>query len=201
MGFQHLTYPVPLRPWAAEKLWHPAWKGQSAAIVVPVVNFTQGPSGLAYCPGTGLGSNYEHYFLVCDFKGEGGGIHSLSVRPNGASFELVNPAHFIWRIPATDVEFAPDGSVYDCTWNGNINAQSKAYIYKIIDPRVSGDPLVAKTQRAIAGGMTRRNETQLTQWLGHPDLRVRREAQFELVERGAPSVSSLPSEIGTRQMF
>ena len=191
VGYQHLTYPVPLGPWTTEKLWYPAWKGQSAAIVPPVANLTQGPSGLAYYPGTGLGTNYENHFLVCDFKGEGGGIHSLSVRPKGASFELVDPAHFVWRIPATDVEFAPDGSVYACTWNGNINAQSKAYIYRITDPRVSGDPLVAETKRVIAEGMTGRNETQLTQWLGHPDLRVRREAQFELAERGAPSIAAL----------
>ncbi len=190
VGFQHLTYPVPLGPWTTEKLWHPSWKGQSAAIVPPVANFTQGPSGLAYYPGTGLGSNYENHFLVCDFKGENGGIHSVSIRPKGASFEMVDPAHFVWRIPATDVEFGPDGSVYACTWNGNINAQSKAYIYKITDPRVSGDPVVAETRRVIGEGMTRRSETQLIQWLGHADLRVRREAQFELAERGASSVAA-----------
>ena len=190
VGFQHLIYPVPLGPWNTEKLWHPSWKGQSAAIVPPVANITQGPSGLAYYPGTGLSSGYENHFLVCDFKGENGGIHSLSVRPNGASFELVDASHFLWRIPATDVEFGPDGSVYASTWNGDVNVQSKAYLYKVTDPHASADRGVTETRRLIAEGMTSRDVAELTQWLGHPDLRVRREAQFELADRGTSSVAA-----------
>ncbi len=188
VGFQHLTYPVLLGAWNAEKMWHPSWKGQSAAIVPPVANVSQGPSGIAYYPGTGLSAKFENHFLVCDFKNEAGGILSLSVRPKGASFELTDPAHFLWHIPASDVEFGSDGSVYACTWNGNIGTNSSGNIYKITDPVAVTNPLVAETQRLIGEGMSKRSETELATLLGHADLRVRREAQFELADRGMDSV-------------
>ena len=191
VGFQHLTYPVLLGAWNAEKMWHPSWKGQSAALVPPVANVSQGPSGVAYYPGTGLNSNFENHFLVCDFKNEAGGILSLSVRPKGASFELTDSAHFLWRIPASDVEFGTDGSVYACTWNGNIGTNSSGNIYKITDPVAVTNPRVAETRRLIAEGMSKRSEAELATLLNHADLRVRREAQFELADRGMGSVSVL----------
>ncbi|MBC7979493.1 MAG: PQQ-dependent sugar dehydrogenase, partial [Armatimonadetes bacterium] len=191
VGFQHVTYPIVLGPWNSEKLWHPSWKGQSAAIVPPIANFAQGPSGVAYYPGTGMGAEFEDKFLVCDFLGDNGGIHSLSVQPKGASFELTGSSHFVWRIPATDVEFGPDGSVYACTWNGNVDAQSLAYIYKISNPLSDVDTQVSETQRLLAEGMSRRSDMELAKWLDHKDMRIRREAQFGLVERGLAAVTTL----------
>ena len=188
VGFQHLTYPVLLGAWNAEKMWHPSWKGQSAALVPPVANVSQGPSGVAYYPGTGLGTNFDNHFLVCDFKNEAGGILTLSARPKGASFELTDQAHFLWRIPASDVEFGTDGSVYACTWNGNIGTNSSGNIYKITDPVAVTNSLVAETRRLIGEGMSKRSKEELATLLNHADLRVRREAQFELADRGMNSV-------------
>lgn len=55
---------------------------------------------------------------------------------------------------------------------------------------MGGDPLVAGTKLVIALGMTRWNETQLTPWHGHLDLRVRREVHFERAECGAPTMAA-----------
>ena len=41
-------------PFNREKIWHPQNPDQPAYIVPPITNFADGPSGLAYYPGTGL---------------------------------------------------------------------------------------------------------------------------------------------------
>ena len=52
-------------PWNREQLWHPKHDGQPAYIVPPICNFADGPSGLTYYPGTGLGDEYrKHVFPV-----------------------------------------------------------------------------------------------------------------------------------------
>ena len=72
-------------PWNEEKMWHPEHAGQPAFLVPPIANFTNGPSGLTYNPGVGLGKRWDDCFFLCDFRGTSSqsGVWALRARPRG----------------------------------------------------------------------------------------------------------------------
>src|SRR5207253_1269678 len=61
-------------------------------------------------------------------------------------------------------------------------------IYAISDPQHEHDPIIAETKSLIGSDWTKKSAEELARLLGHPDWRVRLEAQFTLAERGAASV-------------
>ena len=187
IGYQHLNKPVALGPWTSEKTWFPAHPEQSGHIVPPVANLAQGPSGVAAHPGTGVPVSYTGQFLVCDYLGEGGGIHSVNVNRKGAGYEMQAPGKLLWKSGANDVDFAPDGSVVFSTWTGGISLDSGGGLYSLKSPGLSADPLARSTSEILKLEPSKMELQVLGQWLNHPDMRVRRQAQFELVKRGKVS--------------
>ncbi|RLT08492.1 MAG: hypothetical protein DWI24_10845 [Planctomycetota bacterium] len=187
IGYQHLNKPVPLGPWTSEKTWFPAHPEQSGHIVPPVASLAQGPSGVAAHPGTGVPVSYTGQFLVCDYLGEGGGIYSVNVNRKGAGYEMQAPGKFLWKSGANDVDFAPDGSVVFCTWTGGISLDAGGGLYRVQSPGLSSDPLARSTAEILKLDPSKMEMQVLGQWLNHPDMRVRRQAQFELVKRGKNS--------------
>ncbi len=190
IGYQFLERPYSRGPFNAEKLWHPQHAGQSASIVPPIANVANGPSGLAYYPGTGLPEEYAGHFFLVDFKGGAGnsGVHSFAVRPKGASFELVDQKQFAWNILATDVEFGPDAGLFVSDWVHGWDLTGKGRIYRLHQPEVSAAAAAMDTGKLIRAGMSRRSTRELSALLGHPDMRVRQSAQFALARKGSPSV-------------
>jgi quinoprotein glucose dehydrogenase len=134
-------------PFNREKIWHPAHSGQAAYIVPPVRNLGDGPSGLTYYPGTGLGDEYRGSFFLCDFRGNPGKsvIHTFKVQPKGAGFEVVDLKPFSSRILATDADFGPDGALYVSDWVNGWNGLGKGRLYRISNPEAMAD---AKNQEA-----------------------------------------------------
>ena len=193
MGFQYLESPVSRGPWNAEKLWYPQWKGQAAYIVPPLVNLSDGPSGLTYNPGvTLLPKKYDKHFFLADFRGSSGtsGLRSFTVRPHGAAFELGESEQFLWGVLATDVDFGPDGALYVSDWVEGWNLTGKGRIYKLSDPSVDGKA-AGEVKKLIAEGFDKRPIEELTQLLAHADQRVRQEAQFALTDLGEKAISPL----------
>ena len=184
IGYQHLNVPVALGAWTSEKIWHPAHREQAGHIVPPVANLAQGPSGVAAHPGTGLSSQFTGQFLVCDYLGEGGGVHAVSVRRKGAGFEMLPPSKFLWSTPANDIDFAPDGAVLFTTWTGGISPQSGGALYRVESPGLRQDPPSQSTAAILKADPAKSDLENLGALLEHPDMRVRRQAQFELVRRG-----------------
>ena len=183
MAFQYL----PDRgPWNRQMLWLPYREGQPAYIVPPIANIGDGPSGIAYYPGTGLAKHYRGNFFMCDFRGEAGqsGVRTFKLRPRGASFELFDSEIFLWNCLATDVEFGPDGSVYVSDWVEGWDGVNKGRIYRLTDSQAQQDKIVAEVKSLLATGMQKRNQEKLLMLLEHPDYRVRLEAQLELAVRG-----------------
>jgi quinoprotein glucose dehydrogenase len=193
IGYQFLERPNQRGPWNAEKLWHPQFEGQAAYIVPPITNFTDGPSGLSYYPGTGLPDDYRGHFFLVDFRGGGvnSGVHTFALKPKGASFELVEPRHFLWGVLATDCQFGVDGGLYVSDWVQGWDTTGKGRIYRVHDPAVDKTEVVLETKRLIAEGMARRSLKELTALLAHPDQRVRQEAQFALADKGVPVLKTL----------
>ena len=183
MGYQYLDFPMARGPWNAEKVWIPRWDGQANYILPPLLNISDGPSGLTHDPGTGLPAKYRDHFFLADFRGSSSnsGIRTWANKPKGASFELVDPEQFLWSVLATDVDFGPDGSLYVTDWTNGWNKPMKGRIWKVTPDET--DPNVAPTQKLIAEGMTGRPVAELAQLLGYVDQRVRLEAQYELAER------------------
>ncbi|MEO5803585.1 MAG: HEAT repeat domain-containing protein [Verrucomicrobiota bacterium] len=193
VGYQHPPLGYDLVPWMAEKLWVPHFDGQAAYIVPPIANLDDGPSGLVYYPGTGLPAKYHGHFFLCQFKGTvaKSGIQTFSVKPSGASFELVKSEPFLWNVQATDVDFGPDSRLYFSDWGEGWAQTGKGRIYRVSETNSIKDPIVRETEKIIGKGFVKSSQRELLKFLSHPNMRVRIEAQFTLAERGPQSVEAL----------
>lgn len=174
-------------PFNREKIWHPAHAGQPAYMVPPIINLSDGPSGLVHYPGVGLSDRYQNHFFLADFRGtpSRSGIRSFAVKPKGASFELTDSHEFIWSILATDVDFGYDGSLYISDWVNGWNGLGKGRIYRFTDTKHAKAAAVAHSAEIMKVGFSERSVAELVKLLEHPDQRIRTEAQFALVDRSA----------------
>ncbi|QDU05095.1 Quinoprotein glucose dehydrogenase B precursor [Gimesia chilikensis] len=174
-------------PFNREKIWHPAHESQPAYMVPPIVNLSDGPSGLVHYPGVGLSDRYKGHFFLADFRGtpSRSGIRSFAVKPKGASFELTDSHEFIWQILATDVDFGYDGSLYVSDWVNGWNGLGKGRIYQFTDTRHAGEAKELHSAELMKEGFSERSTEELVGLLAHPDQRIRMEAQFALVNRSA----------------
>jgi quinoprotein glucose dehydrogenase len=196
IGYQYIKEPVARGPWNAEKLWYPRWEGQAAYIVPPLINISDGPSGVACDPGASLmPDRYRDRFFLCDFRGSSGqsGIRSIAMEPAGASFKVVDSDKFVWGVEATDIEFGPDGKLYLTDWieGAGATATGKGRIRTVFDPARAADPRVREVKSLLARGMAGRPDEELSRLLGHPNMRVRQEAQFALAAKGTAAIATL----------
>ncbi|MEO6595036.1 MAG: PVC-type heme-binding CxxCH protein [Planctomycetota bacterium] len=173
--------------WNREKMWHPRHPGQPAWIMPPIMNFADGPSGLAYDPGVGLPERYRDCFFLCDFRGGNSysGVHALRLSRAGAGYELVSTEKPIWSVLATDVDFGPDGSMYVLDWVSTWTKTGKGRIYRVRTPQMANDMALRNGANLLASNLRERAPSQLSALLAHADRRVRQAAQFALVDLGA----------------
>ena len=192
VGYQH---PLIDRdsPWLADKLWQPRTKTTAAYLLSPICNIEDGPSGIAYYPGTGLNDSYRGSLFITHFKGSvaKSGIYTYNVKSKGAGYAIADSKPFLQSALPTDVKFGPDGRLYTSDWADGWPKSKRGRIYAISDPKHAKDPLVLETQKLIAQDWTNASVAELTALLGHADQRVRQEAQFTFAERGAASVAPL----------
>jgi quinoprotein glucose dehydrogenase len=172
-------------PWMLENMWKPRHAGQPEYIIPPLANIEDGPSGVAYYPGTGLHSRYQGHFFVCQFRGSiaSSGVYTYTLKPNGASFELDKKDIFLKGVLPTDVTFAPNGKLFISDWTPGWPKSMKGRIYTVGHDDTLNTSLVKETESLIREGMSGRNQDQLIELLGHQDSRVRLEAQYELAAR------------------
>ena len=192
VGYQH---PLIDRdsPWLADKLWQPRTKDTAAYLLSPICNIEDGPSGLAYYPGTGLNDRYRGSLFITHFKGSvaKSGIYTYNVKPKGAGYAIADSKPFLQSALPTDVKFGPDGRLYTSDWADGWPKSKRGRIYAISDPAHAKDALVLETQKLIAQDWTKASVSELTALLAHADQRVRQEAQFTFAERGAASLAPL----------
>lgn len=183
-------------PFNREKIWYPFSEETPAYTIPPIANIADGPSGLACYPGTGLVAKegfpdqFTNAFFLCDFRGQASnsGVRMIKLNPKGAFFEVKSNEEFIWKILATDVEFAPDGGMYVSDWVNGWNGENKGRIYRFADEKAQTTDLVKNTRSILGQGMKSRADSELGELMSHADRRVRLEAQWELAERGNRNV-------------
>lgn len=176
-------------PWNSERMWWPRNEDQPAFMLPPICNIEDGPSGVAYYPGTGLAPGYEGTIFITHFKGAiaSSGIQTYNLRPEGASYAVADSKTFLSGALPTDTKFGPDGRLYYSDWVEAWPKSKRGRIYALVHPDHLDDPLTQETERLINAGMAGRSDDELAGLLAHADRRVRLEAQFTLAERGASS--------------
>jgi len=200
VGYQH-----PPRgnagPWNAEKLWHPRHAGQPAYLLPPICNIEDGPSGIAYYPGTGLTPDYAGTMFITHFKGAitNSGIFTYKVKPAGATYAIDSAAPFLTGALPTDVRFGPDGKLYYSDWAEGWPKSKRGRIYTLSAPQHRNDPLILSTQKLIASDFSKKSADELVGLLDHADWRVRLEAQYALAMRGESSVARLTTVLQTSE--
>ena len=185
IGYQFLNQPNPRGVWLSERMCYPQFPGQAAYILPPLANIGNGPSGLTYYPGLGLPERYSNHFFLCDFRGStGSGIHSFGVKPKGAGFEVTDRHEFIWDVLVTDCDFGFDGNFYLSDWVQGWNKTGKGRLYRVSDPVAQTQKIIKETKDRFATGFNHLLLRELVDLLSHPDMRVRQEAQFAIVNKG-----------------
>ena len=178
-----------------ESIWKPLDNDlpnpQSVAVLPPITNFTDGPSGLAYYPGTGFGDRFKDKFLICDFRGgpANSGVRSFEIVPNGAYYKQTVDDQPIWQILATDVLFGPRGGLYVSDWVDGWNGLGKGRIYRLSES-IPDTSLIDEVFDLLNSPGTEWTPQELVDRLGHVDRRVRFKAQFELARRDEVSTLS-----------
>ncbi len=188
-SYQWINEPDVRGPWNDEKQWHPYPDNQVAAILPPIANLADGPSGITIDPGTGLPAKYAGWIFLADFRGgaKGSGIRGFKLEPKGAGFALGENEQTWWDVLATDVEMGSDGAMYVLDWTEGWNQTGKGRIYRAFDPASRNSAAAVEAKRLLADGFDKRSEDELARLLGHADQRVRQEAQFALVRKGPGS--------------
>ncbi|HEX7859807.1 MAG TPA: PVC-type heme-binding CxxCH protein [Verrucomicrobiae bacterium] len=192
IGWQFLERPNARGAWNSEKMWHPQNDEQPAYIIPPITNLTDGPSGFAFNPGTGLPEKYRNNFFLVDFHGgKGSGVYAFTLKPKGAGFTMAAAEKFVWETLPTDVAFGLDGGLYVLDWVQGWGMTGKGRIYRVFHSETDQQKIVAETKKLLSEGVKERSNRELERLLAHVDMRVRQEAQFELVKRGAKGANVL----------
>lgn len=172
-------------PFNREKIWLPYHDDTPAYIIPPIDNFADGPSGLEYYPGTGFGEEFNKRFFLCDFRGDASrsGVRWFRNQADGAYWKLVDDEQPLWNMLITDIDFGSDGRLYAADWVHGWQGENKGRIYAFFDASKINTPDVRQVESLLRNGMQEQSAESLTELIGHPDQRVRQEAQFELVRR------------------
>ena len=169
-------------PWMVEKLWVPYFPGQAAYITPALANYTDGPCGFKYATEGSLNEKYAGAFFVDEFPKAT--IRAFRVKPKGAYFTMYDDEIVSKGVQCTGLTLAPDGALYGAEWGksafklGNVGS-----VVKLDDSFAAKNPLRIETQKLLAEGAAGRSNDELLKLLGHADMRVRLDAQFELVKR------------------
>jgi putative membrane-bound dehydrogenase-like protein len=169
-------------PWMDEKLTVPQWSGQAAYITPALANYSDGPSGFLYNPGTALGDAWKDTFFVTLFPGRK--LAAFQLEPSGASFRMTNDRLAFTGPMMTGLSWGPDGAIYVADWNSpGWDAHDKGKVWKLDVEDTHKNKQRSATQLLLREGMAKKSISELTELLGHDDQRIRLAAQFALVAR------------------
>ncbi|MEZ6017742.1 MAG: PQQ-dependent sugar dehydrogenase [Planctomycetota bacterium] len=168
-SYQHM---LGFGPWVQEE----AWRGGVGGALPHAGYVAQGPSGLAFDVGHGLGERWRGCFFVCDFPG---GITAFRVERDGATFRAAGRERVVWNLWPTDVDFGPDGALYASDWVAGWGQPLKGRVW-----RITGTPTGTPTSAPAAPlELAALASDDVAALLEHVDRRVRTRAHLELAGR------------------
>ncbi len=174
--------------WMDEKLFVPRWDNQAAYILPPIMNFHNGPTGMQFNPGTGLGKDWVNKFFLVEFVGNPikSPIWAFDLQPKGASFELKSEQNILSGILPTGIKFGPDGALYIADWVNGWNAKNEGRIWKLDVTTEKNDLATqrAETNRLMQLDYDKEDVSKLSSLLAYEDMRIRQKAQFGLAKLG-----------------
>ncbi len=181
--------------WMDEKLFKPRHDSQAAYIVPPIQNYHSGPTGLKYQPGTALGGRWANHFFVVEFPGapSRAKIHAFELEEQGAGFKLKQEEVLAQGVLATGLDIGSDGAMYFSDWITGWVPKGYGRIWKMDSEGPQPEALRQEVQDLLRSPWDKRSTDELVNLLGHPDMRVRKKAQFALAGKGASSAKSFLS--------
>ncbi len=170
-------------PWLSEEIWKPAGNNQPAYITPALSNYSDGPAGFAYNPGTALNDRYRGSFFMTEFPK--GNLRAFKVEPDGASFKMVDD-HLVMAGPmAIGCSFGPAGELFLADWSGGYPLNEEGAVWKLDDPSQARTAIRKEVAVMLESGPAVTSTTDLLARLGHADQRIRLDAQWELANRNA----------------
>jgi quinoprotein glucose dehydrogenase len=167
--------------WLVEKLWKPAEEGQPAFLLPPISNYSAGPAGFAYNPGTALGERHRRHFFLAQSNKQ---ITAFATEPSGAGFRMVGEHQVHKGLFIIGINFGPDGALYGADWGNNPWApHMNGRVIKLDDPALAGSPSRIATSSLLAMDFSSAKSRALRNFITHPDQRIRLKAQFEFAKR------------------
>ena len=172
--------------WMDENMHVPHTDGQAAYFLPPISNYVNGPTGMVYNPGTALNQQWEEHFFVAEFRGTpvNSPLHAFTLKPKGASFEMVSTKEIVRGVLPTGVDFGPDGALYFSDWIDGWSPKGEGRIWKLDVASGEQHPLRTEVKELLAEDFAETDTKLLSEYLGHADMRVRQKAQFALAAKG-----------------
>lgn len=177
--------------WMNEGMHLPRHDEQAAYFLPAIQNYVNGPTGLVYNPGTGLGADWAKHFFVAEFRGgpSNSPVHAFTMETDGAGFKLGTTKEIVRGLLPTGLDFGPDGALYFGDWINGWGAKGKGKIWKlgVMDQGADAGAMKAIQQEVavlLLSDFADIAPMELAEYLGHTDQRIRRKAQFALANAG-----------------
>ena len=172
--------------WMDEEYFKPRFEGQAAHLVPPIQLYHNGPAGMKFNPGTALGDDWKDHFFVAEFVGNPtrSRVHAFTLKPAGAGFELADERVAISGVLTSGLAFGADGALYLADWLDGWGTKNKGRIWKLDVPGGANTAERVAVKQLLGSGFADKSNKELGRLLEHADMRVRQNAQFELVTRG-----------------
>ncbi|MFC7339058.1 c-type cytochrome [Haloferula chungangensis] len=168
-------------PWMLENISAPSGDFRPATWLRPICEYLDGPAGFSRDPGTALDERHRGAFFLSQFPA--GKINAFKTEPDGAGFKMVDE-HLVAEGDAfVGSNFGPDGALYVVDWQGGYPLNAKGAVWKIDDPKSANSPIRQEVASFLREGPGEIESSALVSRLGHPDQRVRLDAQWELAKR------------------
>ncbi|MEX1137259.1 MAG: HEAT repeat domain-containing protein [Balneolales bacterium] len=172
--------------WLNEGTNLPYFDDQPAHILPPLAPSYRGPAGMVYNPGTALNDEWKDHFFSASFVGSTtqSGINAFTLEENGASYQLDTSRVVLKGFLSTSLDFGTDGALYSTDWIEGWATKGTGRVWQIDTQDDEGSSIRTETKNLLMEDFVDRPSEELLDLLNHEDMRVRKKAQFEIVERG-----------------